>query len=403
MRKDFKTIKAGYDITCKIFFVIVIFTFISFLLLFPQLSSSKESKSEMLKKKIVGSKKKLSLTEEKETTTLMQLNKTLTNFANQKKRLSSLQMEEGIIIKELEQLQFQIKEEEKYLSKERETVKKRMSARYKVGSGGYVEILFSAKTPLELLKTGKYVDSIVNWDKKALLNYESKITSLKNSEKELEIKTANLKDARAVIEKQKEEVLREKRKTENVLASIRKDKIKYQREVQSLEILTKKIETKIEQLQKSSKKGNIIVVEPHQKSNSLLALKGKLHPPVKGDIIVDFGKHKDPVLNVVSQNKGIIIDSKEETKVRAIYKGKVIYADWLKGYGNLIVIDHGGNIYSLYARCMKIFVNQGDYVKDYQVIGSLENDKKEKSYLYFELRLGTKPVNPSEWIAFSIS
>lgn len=391
-------IRSGHGGKC--FFLIIFAVTFSAFFFFYDITFSKDTRTEDVKRKLTEKKKKLSTVEEKETSALMRLNKALASMENQKQKLAGLRNEEAKLKRESEQIQYQIKDIEKNLAVEREIIKKRIAAKYKLGSGGYVQILFSAGTPLELSKRGKYVDSIVAWDKKTLLGYESKIALLKKAEREYEDKTASLGEAKARVEKQKGDFFKEKKKTETILSNIRKEKAKYQREVNNLEILSKKLETKIEQLQKNPKKDKIDITREGQKEVSLSALKGKFHPPVKGEIIVGFGKHKDPVLNVITQNKGIIIDSKDETKIKTIYRGKVIYADWLKGYGNLIVIDHGDNIYSLYARCMRIFVNQGDHVKDNQVIGSLENDKKERSYLYFELRQGTKPVNPAEWITF---
>ncbi len=81
-------------------------------------------------------------------------------------------------------------------------------------------------------------------------------------------------------------------------------------------------------------------------------------------------------------------------------KWKVKYADWFKGYGNLIILDHGGNYYTLYAHADQIQVNAGDQVDTRQVLGKVgDTDSVKGSHLYFEVRANGKPEDPQRWLA----
>lgn len=128
--------------------------------------------------------------------------------------------------------------------------------------------------------------------------------------------------------------------------------------------------------------------------------KGKLPWPVEGKIITRFGVQKHPQFKTITMNNGIEI-SPEKTGiiVKSIHPGKVVYADYFKGYGNLVIIDHGMTYYSLYGHCSDFLVKKGEFVKTQHAIafvgdfGSLEGIT-----LYFELRFKTKPLNPLQWL-----
>ncbi len=97
--------------------------------------------------------------------------------------------------------------------------------------------------------------------------------------------------------------------------------------------------------------------------------------------------------------KGWEIKPTEEDYIRAIYDGIVVYADWFKGYGLLMIIDHGEGYYSLYAHASKLMVGVGDKVKQNHVIGEIgETGYSMDRNLYFEIRQGEKAVDPSLWL-----
>ena len=98
-------------------------------------------------------------------------------------------------------------------------------------------------------------------------------------------------------------------------------------------------------------------------------LKGKLLFPIPGKIISRYGNHVDPQLNTVIFQKGIEISTKSGKEIKAIYGGKVLYADWFKGYGLLLIINHGSGYHSLYGNLSEIFNNTGDILKKGATIG----------------------------------
>lgn len=138
---------------------------------------------------------------------------------------------------------------------------------------------------------------------------------------------------------------------------------------------------------------NIKILRPPKLSFS--QLQKKLHWPVKGNIIAQFGHP----LDIGNQNStGVIIKTAAGAPVRAIYSGKVIFASWLRGLGLLIIINHGDNYMSLYARNQALYAKVGDQVNLGDVIAAAGNTGGyDKTSLYFEIRKNGVPVNPQFW------
>lgn len=124
-------------------------------------------------------------------------------------------------------------------------------------------------------------------------------------------------------------------------------------------------------------------------------LHGKLHWPVKGKIIAHFGS----LLDVGNQHlSGVLIAAPQETPVHAIYAGKVIFANWLRGFGLLIIINHNNEYMSLYGRNHTLYAKVGDQVNTGDVIAAAGNSGGfNKPSLYFEIRQNGSAVNPNLW------
>ena len=129
-------------------------------------------------------------------------------------------------------------------------------------------------------------------------------------------------------------------------------------------------------------------------------LRGQLTWPISGTLVSTYGKIKHPTFNTYTFNKGIGIGASPGSEFRVIEAGQVLYADRFKGYGNLLIVDHGDSYYSLYAYASELLVQVGDRVKRQQVVGRTgEGGSLNGPALYFEIRHQGKPENPLEWLA----
>jgi septal ring factor EnvC (AmiA/AmiB activator) len=132
------------------------------------------------------------------------------------------------------------------------------------------------------------------------------------------------------------------------------------------------------------------------------ALKGKLPYPAPGIIEVGFGKVVNPRFNTVTVQKGVDIRAPAGTPVKAVAGGTVAYSGWLRGYGNLLILDHGGGYHSLVAHLATVTPRVGDTVAAGDLVGEVGDTGSLKgAYLYFEIRRAGQAVDPAPWLATS--
>ena len=128
-------------------------------------------------------------------------------------------------------------------------------------------------------------------------------------------------------------------------------------------------------------------------------MRGRLTPPVRGSVTTYFGKNSKGKFGITTYADGIDIKALSGTEIYAIFKGKVVYAGQLKGYGNLIIIDHGEQYYSLISRAAELYKKEGDIVTTGEVIGVMgDHGGLLGEGLHFEIRYGTEPENPLKWV-----
>jgi murein hydrolase activator len=125
--------------------------------------------------------------------------------------------------------------------------------------------------------------------------------------------------------------------------------------------------------------------------------KGKLAWPVQGRIAGDYGQSRGA--GPVKWN-GVLLEAPAGTSVRAVYHGRVAFADWLQGLGLLVIVDHGGGYMSLYGHNEALLKESGDWVNPGEPIAQVgDTGGQARPGLYFEIRLNGEPVNPNPWIA----
>lgn len=130
------------------------------------------------------------------------------------------------------------------------------------------------------------------------------------------------------------------------------------------------------------------------------ARKGHLPYPAKGVVEVGFGKVVNPRFNTVTVQKGVDLRAGAGTPVAAVGAGTIVFAGWLKGYGNLVIIDHGNNYHSLYAHLASMAVEVGNEVEEGEDLGTVGDTGSLKgAYLYFEIRKAGQAVDPMPWLA----
>ena len=184
---------------------------------------------------------------------------------------------------------------------------------------------------------------------------------------------------------------RETQKKEALLTGIQQQKNLSLAALESLKASARDLDQKL----------NLLGKEPRilGEDASFSLQKGQLRFPVQGNIVSTFGPSQTGDYKSFTFQSGIDIQVERGEPVRAVFKGEVMYAQWLKGYGNLMIIDHGENYYTLYAHVQEVFKKKGERVGTGEVIATTGDSGSIKGLcLHFEVRHHGKPVNPMQWL-----
>ena len=272
----------------------------------------------------------------------------------------------------------------------------RMVALYKLNWMGKFHILASAESLHELLQRKTAIERILDYDQKVIEALVDSQSSLKKVQSQLERHRDAKRQRAAEYQKQIERMANERAKRTSLLARVRKEKSAQLLAIESLEKAARNLDRKIKNLNTQL---NTLVPNEYSGREPFRSYKGLLKMPVKGRIISLFGKFKNTQFNTVNFRSGIEIQTERGEPIQAVYDGKILYADWFKGYGNMIIIDHGDNYYTVYGHIEEAFKTAGDAVEAGEVMatagdtGSISGPK-----LYFEIRHHGKPLDPMQWL-----
>jgi len=139
--------------------------------------------------------------------------------------------------------------------------------------------------------------------------------------------------------------------------------------------------------------------EPTSPSGNIRPWKGVLDWPARGALVETFGRHRHPRFDAWTVSNGVALSLPAGTPVRAVYSGKAVYAQWLSEYGNLVILDHGDGIFTLYAWLQSVSVSPGAYVPVGSAVGTAGlGPGREEPGLYFEVRDRQRAQDPVAWL-----
>ncbi|NVM20648.1 MAG: peptidoglycan DD-metalloendopeptidase family protein [Desulfobacterales bacterium] len=272
----------------------------------------------------------------------------------------------------------------------------RLVAYYKLGGLGVAPILFSAESFFDLWQRRDTLERILADDARVWDNLQNQMERLDRVSEMLA--DEELKQKRLLASLKKEERAIAKKRTQRawLLTQIRNQKDLALASVASLKKAAKELDEAIRSLERKPRPPSDRAAP---KPGVFLALKGTLSMPVSGDLVGLFGPYvSEKHYNIKNFRKGVNFRANLGTPVRAVCNGQVIYADWFTGYGNIIIIDHGGHYYTLSAQLEQLFKKPGDTVRDREVIGTAgDTGTVNGRGLYFEIRHYGKPLDPVQW------
>ena len=181
---------------------------------------------------------------------------------------------------------------------------------------------------------------------------------------------------------------------------MQRERAVHEEAVRELEEAERELSSRLAEIEKQSPPAAMVAPEIQLRA-SIRKARGKLPFPVqKGRVEVHFGRAVDPRFGTVTLQKGIDVRANLGTPVLAVWDGKVVHAGWFKGFGNLLIIDHGDRVFSLMAHLDQLEKAVGDAVHQGDEVGTVGDTGSLKGpYLYFELRSGEKALDPERWLS----
>ena len=310
--------------------------------------------------------------------------------------------------KKLKELEQELKELNEEITERRANLTDHYYQIYTREKPGFIQMMIEGDSPHQISREMNYLSYLAVEQNNNILKIKEKYQAIDTNKQETSktiekinaLKKKQEKKKR-LLEKQKKEKDKVLKKIASTIKSQKKEKDKLIEDEKKLTSLIEKLIEKSKiQAQKKTKKESIQADSKYLPDSSLddvnfKKLKKKLRLPVKGKIIHKYGK-KRPDTGI--KWKGLFIKANEGDEVYAVAKGKVVFADWLRGFGNLIILDHGDGYMSLYGNNESIIVQQGLIVKGGDVIATVGNSGGNSSNgLYYELRKNSKPFNPLAW------
>lgn len=274
----------------------------------------------------------------------------------------------------------------------------RVRALYKISRSGYAHAFLSPNGPGTTLKRIRYLEKIAVQDQTVIREYGSALTKLAERQSAIETKKNELLAHRRSVEAKKVELESRKRKKAVMLAGVRQEKGLYEQSLHELEEASASLWAMIKKDEQKKRAANAAApASRSEKEND--RERSRLPWPLEGPVLTKFGMQRHPQFGTMVYRRGIEIQAQEGEPVRAVRDGQVAFADWYKGYGKLVIIDHGNGLYTLYGNLSRLDLNKGAHAAGGQVIGLAGDTGSLKgSKLYFEIRRNGEAQDPISWL-----
>jgi septal ring factor EnvC (AmiA/AmiB activator) len=284
-----------------------------------------------------------------------------------------------------------------------EALGRRLRAMYRVhAQGGALPVILSGDDPVTRAIAVRHLTSLAALDARLIQEYRGTTERLADRKGREEARQRELASLHADAQREQAEVDRDAGRRRVLLARVRDERAYHERMVGELTEASRRLEAFIRELQAKQRKLAKVPpprggVEPP--GVGFGTLRGRLPWPTEGRIITTYGAQVHPRFGTRTFRNGVDIEAAEGRDVAAVYAGHVVYTGWFKGYGNLIILDHGNEYYTLYAHIAEIQVREGEDVRQAQRIGTVgDTGSLAGPRLYFEVRYQGKPQDPAEWL-----
>jgi len=277
------------------------------------------------------------------------------------------------------------------LSARLEEVRPRLLARARMGRAGLLQIFLESRSLADLVKRRYLMERILSRDVALLLDARTAYRDREAARAERQADAERLQALALEARDRREQAEARREERETLLVALRSARSFHERAASEVAVQARKL-------------ADFVATLPPPRAGlsgpgGFVARKGKLPMPAPGPITVGFGKVVNPKFNTVTVQNGVDVDAPAGAPVRAVAPGRVVHAGWFKGYGNLVIVDHGEGYHTLVAHLGSMQTAMGEEVEAGSVLGTVGDSGSLKgTYLYFEIREKGRPIDPRPWL-----
>jgi len=355
--------------------------------------ADKAAKLEALRKKIRQLQVSLGETRNRQQALRQQLKSTEKEIGRLSRSLKKTREQLRRQKQALEHLQVRHQEQQAALARQREALRRQILASYTMGRQGYLKIILNQQDPAQIGRTLAYYDYFNRARAEQIESIQSQLREIAALEAQINHESAALQTLFSQQEAQVQKKEQQRAKRRAVLVKLDREIHTKEQRLQVFLQDEKNLARLLSQLQ-----AVLSDIAPDAgEARPFHAAKGRLLWPAEGKIGARFGSRRKNAGKLRWQ--GLVINAAEGEAVRSIHAGRVAFADWLRGFGLLVIIDHGKGYMSLYAHNQSLYKSVGEWVSRGEVIATVgSSGGRADPGLYFEIRHNGKPTNPLKWL-----
>jgi septal ring factor EnvC (AmiA/AmiB activator) len=366
--------------------------------------ASQQEQLDNLRKRIAAMQREMDNTSESKAEAADALRESERAISDSNRKLAELAIQQRAADHKLGELQAQQQRLGNTLESQQVLLGKLLYQQYLEGKQEYLGLLLSNRDPDQVARDLHYYRYIARDRAVWLTSLRDNITALDTVSQATRKQRNELESLRAEQSSQQKTLEREQFARKQMLGKIslqlrqqRREINRLQRDENRLAQLVDKLTRMLAKPKSGSLFRNNDLPDNRFDGNPFDQLKGKLTLPVRGEVTNRFGT---PRPDSTVQWKGLFLRTSTGQSVKVVAAGQVVFADWLRGFGNLLIVDHGKGYMSLYGNNETLYKQVGDILRGGDTVASVGNSGgNEESGLYFELRHESKPLDPMKWLA----
>ena len=314
-----------------------------------------------------------------------------TRISRQSRSLRQLSRKLKTRKKKLSNLKKERRREEKNLAAQQILLGKQIRSAFMIGRQEYLKLMLNQEDPARLGRTLVYYDYFNRARSEQIRRVQAALENIEHLTSAIHTETEKLRQTQAKQRAEKKALEKTYRDRALVLARLNREIRNKDQQLTRMSADEKRLQSLLQAINQAMP-DIFSEVGTHK---SFASYKGRLSWPVRGKVKKLYGKRRK--IGKLKWN-GVMIMAAKGREIRAISHGRVAYADWLRGYGLLLIIDHGDGYMSLYGHNQSLYKETGDWVDANEVIGEVgDSGGQQASALYFEIRHKGVPTNPSRW------